>query len=104
MTITQSTRFSYDELATSLSKSIGTQQQQSQTLGDDSIMYQILNEPIDDLFVENVCVSLIENDLIRGNVLSRARTLVLSKKEPFTDIPMVFKRKFGVNSSENWMN
>ena len=104
MTITQSTRFSYDELATSLLKSIGTQQQQSQTLGDDSIMYQILNEPIDDLFVENVCVSLIENDLIRGNVLSRARTLVLSKKEPFTDIPMVFKRKFGVNSSENWMN
>lgn len=104
MTITQSTRFSYDELATSLLKSIGTQQQQSQTLGDDSIMYQILNEPIDDLFVENVCVSLIENDLIRGNVLSRARTLVLSKKEPFTDISMVFKRKFGVNSSENWMN
>ncbi|ODQ58458.1 hypothetical protein WICANDRAFT_14311, partial [Wickerhamomyces anomalus NRRL Y-366-8] len=103
MTITQSTRFSYDELATSLLKSIGTQQQQSQTLGNDSIMYQILNEPIDDLFVENVCVSLIENDLIRGNVLSRARTLVLSKKEPFTDIPMVFKRKFGVNSSENWM-
>ncbi|CAM9021185.1 unnamed protein product [Wickerhamomyces anomalus] len=80
MTITQSTRFSYDELATSLLKSIGTQQQQSQTLGNDSIMYQILNEPIDDLFVENVCVSLIENDLIRGNVLSRARTLVYLKK------------------------
>ncbi len=56
MTITQSTRFSYDELATSLLKSIGTQEQQSQTLGNDSIMYQILNEPIDDLFVENVCV------------------------------------------------
>lgn len=96
--IIQSTRFSYDELQVAPRKSIGSAQQQSSLFGN-QYLYQIINEPIDDAFIENVCVSLIENDLIRGNVLSRARTLVLSKKEPFTDITSVYSRKYGPSSS-----
>jgi len=101
--ITQSTRFSYDELRIALIKSIGSPQQQSQIFGN-QYMYQIMNETIDDAFVENVCVSLNENELIKGNILSRARVLVLSKREPFPDIHSTYSRKYGPSSTESWMD
>ncbi|CCH46655.1 PCI domain-containing protein 2 [Wickerhamomyces ciferrii] len=100
---TQSTRFSYDQIGTTLRLSIGSPQQQSQLFGD-QYLFQIINEPIDDSFIENVCVSLNENGMIKGNVLSRARTLVCSKKEPFTNIPAVYDRLFGPSSNEKWMD
>lgn len=96
-------RLLYAHLQVALQRSIRSSEEQTRTFGN-QFMFQILNETVDLAFVQNVCSSLIENDMIRGNVIASARLVVLSKTNAFPDVYTSYQQKFGVSGSERWMD
>jgi hypothetical protein len=96
-------RLSYDQLQLALMKSIRSKEEQLNTFGN-QYMYQIMNEQVDYAFVQNVCCSLIENDLIKGNVVASAKLVILSKANAFPPAHETYEVKFGIAHNEKWMD
>lgn len=68
--------------------------------------YQIkngLNEPIDDVFIDNIFSSLVYNGYLKMK-MTADRTLVLSKKDTFPDIFLTIVGRFPKNPKESWMD
>lgn len=68
--------------------------------------YQIkneLNEPIDDVFIDNVFSSLVYNGYLKMK-MTADRTIVLSKKDTFPDIFLTIVGRFPKNPKESWMD
>lgn len=99
----QNFRLLYNELQVALIKSIRSSTEQTNYFRD-QYLYQVINESIDYSFIENVVVSLIENDLLKGNNHAGLKTVILSRKDPFPDVFKSYQSKYGVNSDESWMN
>lgn len=96
-------RLRYDQLQIALMVSLRSSEVQRNVFGD-QYLYQTLNEDVDYAFVQNVCSSLIENDMIKGNVMASAKLVVLSKANPFPDVYGNVASKFGISGSEKWMD
>ncbi|KAH3677570.1 hypothetical protein WICPIJ_008977 [Wickerhamomyces pijperi] len=100
-------RLLYDEIQAALNKSINgpSQTQNSQSLYRLDPSSQTVS--IDDSLIENMIVSLIENNFLKGNNHTGLRTVILSRKEPF---PNVFQQYMGIETAniatlkEAWMN
>lgn len=96
----------YSLIHSILLKSIGTNQLQDQLFGD-QLLYKFIVPTSPDsqkFFIENFCISLIENDLMKGNILSKIQILILSKKNPFPSIFEMYQDKYGIGYDEKWMD
>ena len=96
-------RLPYAKLQVAFAKSLRTSTEQSSTFGNQAL-YQTLNEPVDLAFVQNVCCSLIENDMVKGNVVASSRLVILSKSNPFPSVYANYTSKYGINGNEKWMD
>ncbi|CAX45470.1 Nuclear pore-associated, member of a complex involved in transcription and mRNA export, putative [Candida dubliniensis CD36] len=54
----------------------------------------------DELYLENVFVTLIDSNLIKGKLTS-SKTVVLSKTDPFPNVFNIYKLKYGNNNNSN---
>ncbi|EMG49524.1 hypothetical protein G210_5683 [Candida maltosa Xu316] len=56
----------------------------------------------DELYLENVMVTLLDSNLIKGK-LSTNKTVVLSKVDPFPQVNHIYKVRFSRRSVNQWM-
>jgi hypothetical protein len=96
----------YSSISLALLKSIGTNEQQDHLFGTHHMFkFPIPESPqAQAFFVENVCISVIENDLMKGNILSKIQILILSKKTPLPPVFELYQDKYGVSYDEKWMD
>lgn len=65
---------------------------------------QLLCNSFDDLIVQNILVNLIDQNLIRGKILPKPRSLVLSKTDTFNKIEKIYYDRYSYHHSDQWMN
>lgn len=98
-----SNRLTFIELQAALRKSIRSPQEQQHAFND-QFLYQTLDESVDIPFVENVCSSLIENYLMKGNLATKNQLVVLSRSDGFPDVFSTYQRIYGGGNGESWMD
>ncbi|AOA61611.1 TREX-2 complex component [Komagataella phaffii CBS 7435] len=59
---------------------------------------------IDDSFVENLMISLIDQNLIKGKLVNDNHRIIVSKADTFPEIPTIYSTKFAVDSSFDWLD
>ncbi|RLV93382.1 Nuclear mRNA export protein THP1 [Spathaspora sp. JA1] len=62
-----------------------------------------LDDNDDDYIIENVLVTLIDQNLIKGKIFTKLRKVALSKNEPFPNVYEIYKVKFLTNVDNKWM-
>ena len=66
------------------------------------IFQDIIN--IDDHVIENVFITLIDQNLLKGKIFPRLRKVALSKSNAFAKIDEINFMRFGNSKLDNWMN
>ena len=64
---------------------------------------QFINE-IDDFIIENIFISLIDENLLRGKIFPRLRKIALSKTNTFNKVDEIYYTRFSYHHSDQWMN
>lgn len=57
----------------------------------------------DDYLVENVLITLIDQNLVKGKIFTRLRKVALSKNEPFPNVYDIYNLKFPARKDNEWM-
>ncbi|EGW31020.1 uncharacterized protein SPAPADRAFT_62915 [Spathaspora passalidarum NRRL Y-27907] len=70
------------------------------TLDYDSIK---LEDNDDDYIIENVLITLIDQNLVKGKIFTRLRKVALSKNDPFPNVFEIYKVRFLTNVDNKWM-
>lgn len=71
------------------------------SIGNDS---NILIDSFDDLIIQNLVINLIDQNLIRGKIIPKSRSVVLSKTDTFNKIDAIYYSKFSYHHADKWMN
>jgi hypothetical protein len=61
-------------------------------------------EEIDDFIIENIFISLIDQNLLRGKILPRSRKVALSRTTTFNKVDEMYYKRFSYHHLDEWMN
>lgn len=104
--LTKPNTLSFDAIKTSLH--LALQPEQSLETFEQQHMFSFFLKGVDctisDLFAENLLISLIDSNLVKGNIYPRLRLVGLSKKSPFPEASQIMQQKYSVESSDSWLN
>lgn len=93
---------SYDQAKAGLVALIGTSVITRQSI----LVTPLVNgaDQVDDIIIENVFVTLIDQSLLKAKILTSLRKVSLSKNDAFPNISNVYFQRFKPQSNDQWMS
>lgn len=92
-------RLDFDVIRRALEMSFGPNNSQKEPLD----MFTFLLEPVTDSTVENLLVTLVDQNLLKGKLFLNQRAIALAKNNVFPPVDTIYFVRFG-NGLENKLN
>ncbi|QOU21468.1 hypothetical protein BRETT_001192 [Brettanomyces bruxellensis] len=93
-------RLNFEDVRSALNVSCDPVQQNASS---GSLSFYTITDQINDSFVQNVLVALVDGNLIRAK-LTASKNIILSRTNPFPDIYDIYKQKYAQPGKEDWLD